>query len=400
VTLADSLGLKPEDVPLDRAEFRTFANQHVYGGLSKTELERRGIRLKVDSRLEQLVTEFLTASQEQRQLKSKLREFELTPPKDKFPTHLIDTVNEFLNAVAPRLSHSFTRMSSGEFIEAVELSYGDLGDLVIQIRVRLVNGRVCRPGAVLSEANLDLLALLFFVAVAQESAARGQAKVLVLDDVLQSVDATVRVAFLDFLIEELADWQLFITVHDRMWREQVRVLLQRRGHEYTEKEITDWTFHGGPVLRGGESDVATDLVRALENDRPAEIASSSGRLLELACHHLSSNLPVSVKRKRGDQYTLADLWPGVARVLRKTQCVERVAIIDRTIHLRNLVGAHFNEWAQSASLGEVREFGEAVLDFVRTVHCVSCIDWISLVISNPPLWRCRCGSRQLERQSA
>ena len=57
---------------------------------------------------------------------------------------------------------------------------------------RLKNNQTADPLGLFSEANLDLLAFLIFLAVAKEAAERGQARLLVLDDVLQSVDAVFR----------------------------------------------------------------------------------------------------------------------------------------------------------------------------------------------------------------
>lgn len=65
-----------------------------------------------------------------------------------------------------------------------------------------------RPEDVLSEANLDLLALLVFTSIAKAAAEQAQDRVLVLDDVVQSIDTTIRTRLLEYLASHLADWQL------------------------------------------------------------------------------------------------------------------------------------------------------------------------------------------------
>ncbi len=50
--------------------------------------------------------------------------------------------------------------------------------------------------AIRGDEQQDLVALLYFLAVLRAAGERGQARVLILDDVLQSVDAGIRVALM------------------------------------------------------------------------------------------------------------------------------------------------------------------------------------------------------------
>lgn len=167
------------------------------------------------------------------------------------------------------------------------------------------------------------------MAVAQESAARGQAKILILDDVLQSVDATIRVAFMDYLLRTFADWQLVLTAHDRLWQAQLRQLLQRYGHHFVDREIVDWSFENGPVARDARTDIDIPLKEALDTARLQGICSEAGLLLESCCDRLSATLPISVTRRKDDRYTLGDLWPGVYKTLRQTAAEPILAEIDK-----------------------------------------------------------------------
>jgi hypothetical protein len=84
--------------------------------------------------------------------------------------------------------------------------------------------------------------------------------------------------------------------------------------------------------------------------------------LEAICNRLSWTLPISVIRRKDDNYTLGDLWPGVQKVLRKTNIQSTSQEVDKWLHLRNLVGAHYNEWALSTSNEEACLLGEAMRD--------------------------------------
>lgn len=93
-----------------------------------------------------------------------------------------------------------------------------------------------------------MIALLFFLAVTKRAGDLGQARVLVLDDALQSVDASVRLDVMDFVLENFSDWQLIITGHDRSWLNQLRRLYQAHQRSFNERMITRWTFDRGSSL--------------------------------------------------------------------------------------------------------------------------------------------------------
>jgi hypothetical protein len=103
-----------------------------------------------------------------------------------------------------------------------------------------------------------------------------------------------------------------------------------------------------------------------------------------------------VKRRHGDRYTLGDLWPPIRKELRKTAAAAATAEeIDRYLHLRDLMGAHYNEWAESASAAEIARLAVAVLALLRTTQCQTCKRWVE----RSPIrgqWVCRCGATVLQ----
>lgn len=174
---------------------------------------------------------------------------------------------------------------------------------------------------------------------------------LILDDICQSVDGPVRVSTMEYIVQEFPEWQLILTAHDRLWREQLRALL--RGKEISSFEITSWTLEHGPEVRPEKGDLSANLRWALDQAEPVAIA----RLLEQIADVLSWTMAVRVQRRRGDLYTLDNLWNPVRKKLERTTAAEAAASINRFLHLRNVLGAHANAWAESVSLSEAKEFG-------------------------------------------
>jgi len=303
-------------------------------------------------------------------------------------------MHDILGDVSDWLTHAFLAVTGARHVTRLDALYGAASDMSIELFAVMSNGARKTPQQVFSEGYQDLVALLYFLAVLRAAGERGQARVLILDDVLQSVDAGIRVALMDLVVREFGDWQLLVTVHDRLWRTQLRDVFQRAGHPIAEVDIRGWDFDRGPALSGAtDADPAASLWAALEAEDPHTVCGVAGRVLELACDRMSWTIPISVKRRRGDAYTLGDLWPGTAKELRVTNLAGTVADVDRWLHLRNAAGAHYNEWAESITWAEAGRFGWAVAELVAAVHCSSCGQWVERRGSRS--YACRCGSTEV-----
>ena len=307
---------------------------------------------------------------------------------------MLPQLNDFLIKVGEKLTDSFLEISPLNFIERFVVEYDQKNVLALQLKIVLTNKRICSPQQILSEANLDLLALLFFVAFIQESSERGQSKFLILDDVLQSVDATIRVNFISFLLKNFSDWQFLITVHDRLWHRQLTELMNLYSHSFSTVSITKWSFSEGPTLKVYNSDIEHILKSNIEAGDLVNICSQAGLILEEICDTLSVNFNSSIQRKKDDKYTIADLWLGLAKQLKKSENKEKVEAVETWLHLRNIIGAHFNEWAFSLSLDEAKQFGQSVLNLLSSVKCCKCKGWLT---TSPAFsfYSCKCGELRL-----
>jgi hypothetical protein len=303
-------------------------------------------------------------------------------------------VAAILDVASSSVTDAFRAVSESDFVEQVNVVPGPDGS-TLEVSLILSDGKTVDPSLVLSEANLDLLALLVFVGVVEGAANAGQAKLLVLDDVFQSVDSVHRERVCAHLAQRLSDWQLVVLTHDRLWMAILGELLRQSGHRFVAREIVDWTFEAGPLLREAVLEPSRPLEAALAGGIPTAICSASGLLLEEIAERLSWTLPSSVVRRRGDRYTLGDTWPGVAKRLRKLGMATEVEAVEASLPLRNLVGAHFNEWARTVSSKEAQRFGRAVLAVYACVRCPRCDGWIEP--AGKERYVCRCGDAQLPR---
>ncbi len=321
-------------------------------------------------------------------------------PGTKSPVEKQCAVQSVLNSLGAAVTDSFRELSAAsEHVVAIELLYQRPTSTTLAFNVHLVGGRVVPPQQIFSEANLDLLALLVYLAFVEEASRRGQSKLLVLDDTLQSVDAPVRQRLAEHIVDRFHDWQIVFTAHDRLWQEQLRALMRQRAHRFLDLTISHWSYHNGPILAGSDRNVDQALTEALDCGRVSDICARANLLVELVCHEMSQALPTSVIRRRGDRYTLGDLWPGVYKVLSRTTAKDFAEAVQRWIHLRNIAGAHYNEWAMGLSMHEARQFGEAVLNLANCVWCNVCHSWVERhdLAEGRANWACRCRNKRVER---
>ncbi|WP_439386642.1 AAA family ATPase [Amycolatopsis lexingtonensis] len=282
-------------------------------------------------------------------------------------------IQQVLSRISDRVSDNFGKVVRLDWVDSVTLDIGEGQEFGITVEL---GGRAVEPVQVLSEAALDLLALLIVVEVHVECAELGQSPLIVFDDVFQSVDATHRVHAMDHILARLEGWQVIVTVHDRLWMELVCASLRRANRDYRSLEVLAEGFGNSPRIRGTSVDHSATLRDVLSrSSNPPLVAAAAGRLLEELSDKLSVSLECSVSRRADDKYDLGALWPGVLKALKKNgtaEMGEAVSEVNQLLALRNILGAHYNEWATSVSTREANEFGAAVLRLWDLAVCPTC----------------------------
>ena len=195
------------------------------------------------------------------------RRLNLDRAQGTIPRRVEAEVEAILAEAGEAVTESFTAISDNDFVRRTptESSPSQNG---LEDCSRLGKWGTRRPVAVLSEANLDLLALLVFCGIVEAAADHGQAKFLIFDDVFQSVDAVYRERACRYLAERFRDWQLFFTDHDRLWFSILGDTLRPVGVPYLPREIVRWSFEDGPMIRDAVLDPDGPLRRAMVHAEP------------------------------------------------------------------------------------------------------------------------------------
>ena len=387
--IISSTSFTEHDLPVRHKETRKFFEQKMVPGYGVRQ-KPSGLR-RVPARLHKAFLIFQSTLKTKELLADKIRNL---PEAANISG---SELTRILRDLTIRVTTDFTSISRLTWIKQVVIVAGAESEL--SITLILNNGREADPTQLLSEASLDLLALLILVEVHIECAALGQSPVIVLDDVFQSVDTVNRIRTLDHILMRLKGWQIIITLHDRLWLELARRSMQRANHDHMITEVLAGEFGASPQLRGATGRSADELQTYVNQREGSEVlAGCAGRVLEELCEGLSIKLACKIARRPGDRYTLGDLWPGVASSLKKHGPPSITPVVDdvgRFLDLRNIVGAHYNEWAGTLASQEALEFANAALALWNACRCPTCGSLFSKFTApdgKPDLysWPCDC----------
>ncbi|MEZ4240549.1 MAG: AAA family ATPase [Myxococcota bacterium] len=288
---------------------------------------------------------------------------------------------EVLEATADDVTDIYRAFHAEEAPLAVRVEVKASASSSAKLLVDYLDRRGEDPRGLLSEGHLDTLGLALFFGMHRRQ--RGGFGLLLLDDVLGTIDATHRERILRWLMRELSDQQLVVTTHSRQWWEWMRNVARTEGAggRFRFREVTS-TADGVSGLVDMETRVER-LKRGLaEAAPPDDIGRLAGALLEAELQAFRVRWGLAVPARRDERYTIGDIWPVMNRKLRKVRPSfrERVGgvreVIDGMGIIRNWT-AHANAW-EDLTRAEARAFAEAVLGFCEAMACPTCGRWLEV----------------------
>jgi hypothetical protein len=245
-----------------------------------------------------------------------------------------------------------------------------------------------------SESHLDTLGLCYFLALRKHEATKKPSfKVLILDDVMHSVDAEHRGRVARLLRDEFDDHQVIITTHDFYFYDTLRKSLGSGNISY--QTITGWDIARGPILGDPSTDLDIVLDKASYTKRRADdLSACGGRFFEWLLKQLDERLQIAILARFERRHDVGTLWPPLCAKLKKqkgfvTAYPTLADGLDRSLWVRNACGAHDNETESAVTPSEVYEFVALLANLYSAVHCSGCD---TLLAKQPDDgWRCDCG---------
>ncbi|MHA1613955.1 MAG: ATP-binding protein [Candidatus Thorarchaeota archaeon] len=272
------------------------------------------------------------------------------------------------------------------------------------------------PHALHSEGHQDSMGLCLYLALC-EHLTKGAIDLVILDDVVMSIDAGHRRAVCRLFKSHFPDRQFFITTHDRTWANQLKStgVVDKKGIA----EFYNWHIDTGPLVNY-EPDlwerIEKDLVRNSIPDAAARLRRASEQFFSQVCDALQAR----VTHKLNMQWELGDYLSAAMERYREllklakqaanswgdessSEILKELDSVRAQIYARSGAeqwavnsNVHYNNWANFLD----KDF-RPVVDAFRDLHglflCSNCGQLLHLTSSGtkPTNVRCDCGKVNL-----
>jgi energy-coupling factor transporter ATP-binding protein EcfA2 len=290
-------------------------------------------------------------------------------------------VRLILHEISDEVDKLYLEMHPNESLGGLKLILRENVKGSLELQADFHSEKEIPPQAYFSESHLDTLGLCIFLALAK----KYKTQIIILDDVVTSVDATHLERFIR-LIDREADHfdHVVLTTHYRPWRDQYRYH-QQAGAKMTFVELRNWTLNTGIYIHSDK--LAIDELEHYQKPEHYDrqiTAQKAGILLEGILHCLTLKYKTSVPHKQPPLYTLGELLSSISKVAKtiKIERYDEAGVLQETIDLkdtfetiyglvwiRNQVGAHFNVVGQEVSDSQVQEFAHSTLQLARILTC-------------------------------
>ncbi len=228
-----------------------------------------------------------------------------------------DIQNRF-NEVSELIRTYFAKLRTDKDIKDIQITYNITGraeNRSAEIELLYYDIEVRPAYKVLSESLLSSLGLSVYFACVKKF--NTEAKFMILDDVINSLDGQNRPNLIELLVEEFSGYQIIVFTHDRLWFDHIK----QRCPEWIKKKIIDWNYDSGPQI-GLALSKKEELDEKLRDDTQAESAGRDfGEHVEGRLNQLAENIEAKLKHRymRQDSPALKELFDSVSTRLRKLQ---------------------------------------------------------------------------------
>jgi len=227
--------------------------------------------------------------------------------------------------------------------------------------------------AFLSEGHLDSLGLCIYLASARIFNRSGS--LLVLDDILTSIDMDHRQRFAELLFEEFSDYQIVLTTHDEYWFNTLQSMAHARGDQaqWVFRRIARWTLGGGP--ESAEYQSTWEFIDAnLIEDSYRELGGPLRLVFEDFLKRVAAKMELKVKYNYEGRYTAGDFYHAgidhkiLAQLIKENQDdgdVKRdVGRVFGSDALLNFL-SHDNPGRREVTLTQTRDFVFALKSLIK-----------------------------------
>lgn len=209
--------------------------------------------------------------------------------------------------------YSFLHANDGHKNLRLKLSSGKRASL--ELKIESFGKKDEDPRAFSSEGHLDSLGLCIFLAFVKKF--NRDCNLIILDDVVTTIDSGHRESICKLLQSEFSDHQIIITTHDEVWYRQLRAHHKAKNIDgnFTYKSIVNWTIDSGPIIRPYKSQWENIEEKLNNGDKSA---GNDGRIyLEWLLETICELMEVHIVFRISGEYEIGHLLPPAKKTIRK-----------------------------------------------------------------------------------
>ena len=287
-------------------------------------------------------------------------------------------IQEVYDTIKENVEHYYEILHPQESYEDINLGIDHNKKGSTNLRMTIFGKEDEDPRALSSEGHLDSLGLCIFLALFKK--VYKDFPLLVLDDVVTTMDSRHRENVCQLLFEEFADKQFIITTCDGIWFEQLKAA--QRVHNLSNKFknyiIVKWDENSGPDIQPYK--VRWEKITDNIDNGDKNCAGNEGRrylewLLKDICNRTMAKIPA----KYSEKYEVGDLLePAKSRLIElikdekfKENIENSFDKLNKTIMMGNLL-SHDNLMTGNVSIDEVKRFCSSIHEIDESLKCPTC----------------------------
>lgn len=290
-----------------------------------------------------------------------------------------EKVNEIFKSISDDLDKYFSILHEDDPHKGIELSFLEGRRASSRITIESFGLTKEDPRAYISEGHQDSLGLCIFLAFAKKF--NSECNLIVLDDVVSTIDSQHRSRICELIFTEFKDYQLIITTHDGIWYEEICAYQRATNIQGLCKnlEIIRWTQELGPFIEPYLPRIERIENYIFESNKRAA-GNESRQYLEWLLKELSESLQTGPPRyKRSGLYTSNEFYTPVKSRIEnliydcpfKEDLKKKIVDLDKTVIMGNLT-SHDNIQIENVSIREVSDFFTAIKKIHDAFLCPEC----------------------------
>ncbi len=286
-------------------------------------------------------------------------------------------IQEIHNAIQADIEKFYSFLHPGEQHGNIKLVVDLSKRASTEIKVSSYD-KLADPRAFQSEGHLDSLGICIFLAFVKKF--NSACTLVVLDDIVTTIDARHRTALCQLIYQNFVDKQLIITTHDNIWNEQLIAEQARLKIQSSFKNISivEWDLDGGLKIIPYKPRQERIEDRLKTGDKTGA-ANEIRQYLEWLLKEICENVKAEVAFRSDGRYTVADLFNSskmrVEKLIKdckwKADVLQKYSDIEISARLGNLL-SHDNPDAMNISISEIRTFYGAVRGLHNMFQCGGC----------------------------